>query len=100
LPNALEDALSRIGLYQDTGVHGLFFPCIKNTADIAKVTTHTKLPVNVMCIPGLPGFKELRHAGVKIISMGPFLNKNVYQKIETVVEKIVKEGSFDSLFVA
>jgi 2-methylisocitrate lyase-like PEP mutase family enzyme len=100
LPNALDEALSRISAYQNTGIHGLFLPCIESIADIARVTQHSKLPVNVMCIPGLPGFSALQNAGVKRISMGPFLNKNVYQQIETAVEKIVKEGSFDSLFHA
>jgi len=98
LPNALEDALSRIDAYQNTGAHGLFFPCIKNIDDIAKVTGRSKLPINVMCIPGLPDFKSLQAAGVKRISMGPFLNMNVYQTLGTATDKILNEGSFNSLF--
>ena len=98
LPNALDDALSRIALYQNTGVHGLFFPCITKIADIEKVTTNSKLPVNIMCMPGLPDFKQLQNAGVKRISMGPYLNKNIYQKLENSVEKIITEGCFDSFF--
>jgi len=98
LPNALEDALSRVGAYQNTGAHGLFFPCIKELDDIAKVTGRSKLPINVMCIPGLPDFKSLQDAGVKRISMGPFLNMNVYQKLGTATDKILADGSFSSLF--
>ena len=98
LPNALEDALTRIDAYQNTGVHGLFLPCIKNIDDIAKATGHSKLPVNVMCIPGLPDFKSLQSAGVKRISMGPFLNLNAYQKLGTATDKILTDGSFNSLF--
>jgi 2-methylisocitrate lyase-like PEP mutase family enzyme len=98
LPNALDDALSRIALYQQTGVHGLFFPCITKIADIEKVTAQSTLPVNVMCIPGLPDFKHLQKAGVKRISMGPFLHKSIYQKMEALVGEIVTEGSFEHLF--
>ncbi|WEA03209.1 isocitrate lyase/PEP mutase family protein [Mucilaginibacter sp. SJ] len=98
LPNALEDALTRIKLYQDTGVHGLFFPCITQIADIEKVTALSRLPVNVMCMPGLPGFKELQNAGVKRISAGPFLNMNIYKTLENLIEKITAQNSFSSLF--
>jgi 2-methylisocitrate lyase-like PEP mutase family enzyme len=98
LPNALEDALARTKLYQDTGVHGLFFPCITQIADIEKITALSRLPVNVMCMPGLPDFKALQDAGVKRISAGPFLNMNIYKALETSIERITTENSFASLF--
>jgi len=98
LPNALDDALARTKLYQDTGVHGLFFPCITQIADIEKITAFSRLPVSVMCMPGLPDFKELQNAGVKRISAGPFLNMNIYKSLESSIEKIVNENSFASLF--
>jgi 2-methylisocitrate lyase-like PEP mutase family enzyme len=98
LPNALEDALERIAVYQETDVHGLFFPCVTNIADIEKLTDASKLPVNVMCMPGLPGFDELQKAGVKRVSAGPFVNMNVYKNLEATIAKIQSEGSFASLF--
>lgn len=98
VPDSLQDARKRIEMYQRTGVHGLFFPCITVLADIEKITRHSRLPVNIMCMPDLPDFKLLDKAGVKRISMGPFLNKALYRKLGTTVEKIVTEGSFDSLF--
>jgi 2-methylisocitrate lyase-like PEP mutase family enzyme len=98
LPNALEDALARTKLYQDTGVNGLFFPCIIKIADIEKVTASSSLPVNVMCMPALPDFKTLQNAGVKRISAGPFLNMNIYKALENSIEKIIADNSFTSLF--
>jgi len=98
LPNALEDALTRTKLYQDTGVHGLFFPCITQIADIEKITALSSLPVSVMCMPNLPDFKALQSAGVKRISSGNFLNSIIYQELENKVEKIVAENNFASLF--
>ncbi|WP_419701709.1 isocitrate lyase/PEP mutase family protein [Mucilaginibacter sp. NFX135] len=98
LPNALEDALTRINLYQNTGVHGLFFPCVSQIPDMQKLTQSSKLPINVMCVPGLPKFKELQDAGIKRISIGPFLNKAIYQKMGTTIDQMIEEGSFDSLF--
>ncbi|WP_114938809.1 isocitrate lyase/PEP mutase family protein [Mucilaginibacter endophyticus] len=98
LPNALEDALTRTKLYQDTGVHGLFFPCITQIVDIEKITALSSLPVSVMCMPNLPDFKALQSAGVKRISSGNFLNSIIYQELENKVEKIISENSFASLF--
>jgi len=98
LPNALADALERIAAYQVTGVHGLFFPCVTHIADIEKLTAISTLPINVMCMPGLPGFEQLQKAGVKRISVGPFVNMNVYQDLESTITKIQSEGSFASLF--
>lgn len=98
LPNALEDALTRTKLYQDAGVHGLFFPCITQIADIEKITALSRLPVSVMCMPGLPDFKALQNAGIKRISAGPFLNMNIYRSLENLIEKITAENSFAALF--
>jgi 2-methylisocitrate lyase-like PEP mutase family enzyme len=98
LPNALEDALNRVALYQNTGVHGLFFPCITQIPDMQKVTQSSKLPINVMCVPGLPNFDQLQQAGIKRISIGPFLNKAIYQKMGDLIDQVIGEGSFDSLF--
>jgi 2-methylisocitrate lyase-like PEP mutase family enzyme len=98
LPNALAEALSRIDLYQNTGANGLFFPCITDIEDIKKICQKSTLPVNVMCMPALPDFNELQRAGVKRISMGPFLSKKIYQELESVAGQIVKEKSFQSLF--
>ncbi|MFC0182200.1 2-Methylisocitrate lyase, PEP mutase family [Pseudarcicella hirudinis] len=98
LPNALDEALSRIRAYQETGVHGLFLPCITKIQDIEKVVKSSKLPVNVMCMPGLPDFEQLQNAGVKRISIGPFLYKKTYGQLEESIGKITDENRFDSLF--
>ncbi|HYC85151.1 MAG TPA: isocitrate lyase/phosphoenolpyruvate mutase family protein [Chryseosolibacter sp.] len=98
LPNALEDALARMALYQQTGVHGLFFPCISKISDITAATGACKLPVNVMCIPGLPDFQQLKAAGVKRISMGNFLNKKTYDGLGVWIAQIVGDGNFNNLF--
>ncbi|MEO7535773.1 MAG: isocitrate lyase/phosphoenolpyruvate mutase family protein, partial [Ferruginibacter sp.] len=59
---------------------------------------NSNLPVNVMCMADLPDFNELKQAGVKRISIGPFLNKWIYQQMESAVSKIIADGNFSSLF--
>ncbi len=98
LNNAREEAINRIKLYETTGVHGIFLPCITNTDDIRATVTSTSLPVNVMCMPQLPDFNQLKELGVKRISMGNFVNGVTYSKMEALCGKVVSEQSFSCLF--
>jgi len=99
LPDGLNDALKRASVYEQTGVHGLFFPCVVDLPDIKALTQTTHLPINVMCMPNLASFKDLKQAGVSRISIGPFLFNKVYQGLETSIMEINTDGSFKSLFV-
>lgn len=98
LSNAREEAINRIKLYETTGVHGIFLPCITNADDIIATVSATSLPVNVMCMRQLPDFNQLKTLGVKRISMGNFLNGILYQKMEVLTSQLVSEQSFSSLF--
>ena len=98
MPDSLTEAQKRIRLYGSTGVHGLFFPCVTKIEDISVLAKATTLPVNVMCMPDLPDFKELQNAGVKRISMGNFLNSKIYQYLESEVEMVLKNQDFKSVF--
>lgn len=98
LPYALNDAVKRASIYGQTGVHGLFFPCVVGLTDIKALTQATHLPVNIMCMPDLPSFGDLKEAGVSRISIGPFLFNKVYQGLEASIKQINAEDSFKSLF--
>lgn len=98
LHDALNDAIKRASVYEQTGVHGLFFPCSVGLSDIKALTQATRLPVNVMCMPDLPSFDDLRQAGVKRLSIGPFLFNKMYRDLETSIAKMNGDGSFKSLF--
>jgi 2-methylisocitrate lyase-like PEP mutase family enzyme len=99
LPSANSAAVDRAKIYNNTGVDGLFFPCVTSLTDMRSITGITPLPVNVMCMPGLPGFDELKEAGVKRISMGNFVNKAVYKGLDTLLGSIEKERSVAPLFI-
>lgn len=98
LPDAREEAIRRIGLYEKTGVHGIFLPCITKSDDIKATAAATQLPLNVMCMPGLPGFNALRSLGVKRISMGNFLHSATYRHMEALSGKVLEAGDFIALF--
>ncbi|MGG7662718.1 isocitrate lyase/PEP mutase family protein [Dyadobacter sp. BHUBP1] len=98
LPNALDETISRINIYENTGIHGIFVPCITLAEDIQAVTRETILPVNVMCMPALPDFNTLKSLNVKRVSMGPFLFNKVTAQTSILAKNVVEAQSFAPLF--
>ncbi|HET9432004.1 MAG TPA: isocitrate lyase/phosphoenolpyruvate mutase family protein, partial [Chitinophagaceae bacterium] len=96
MPTALAETLTRIKIYEKSGAHGIFVPCITNKNDIKEVVNATNLPVNVMCMPDLPNFEELNSLGVKRISIGPFLNSYSTRKTEEAATAILQDNNFSS----
>ena len=84
-------------MYGSTGADGIFLPCIVSEEDIAEAISHTKLPLNVMCIPGLPDFDTLNKLGVKRASMGPFLFNKVYETINGYSQAITTTKNFSPI---
>jgi 2-methylisocitrate lyase-like PEP mutase family enzyme len=98
LETALDETTKRAKLYEQTGVHGLFVPCMIEEKDIRTVTSTTKLPVSVMCLPTLPAFDLLAAWGLKRISMGPFAYRYVNKQAEAAMKEVLKVNSFKPLF--
>lgn len=96
-PTALSETLTRIKNYENAGAGGIFVPCITRADDITAVVKATRLPVNVMCMPGLPDFAELGDLGVKRISMGPFFFNKVYESASKLADTINNDKNFLSI---
>lgn len=92
VPNKQKETTSRLKIYELTGADGIFLPCISNEDDISEAVSNTKLPLNVMFIPGLPGFDTLNRLGVKRASMGPFLFSKTYAKIPELSQAIINNN--------
>jgi len=92
-----QETRHRLMVYEAAGADGIFLPCIYDEEDIAEAVTHTRLPLNVMCIPGLPGFETLNELGVKRVSMGPFLFSRIYDGMDPIFQEIVAAKSFSPL---
>jgi 2-methylisocitrate lyase-like PEP mutase family enzyme len=96
--NKQAETLARIPLYEAAGANGIFLPCISAEADITEAINSTTLPINVMCIPGLPDFETLQTLGVKRVSMGPFLFNRLYDGITVLTQSITATNNFSPLF--
>lgn len=95
--NKLPETLQRLKIYEAAGADGIFLPCIASEEDIAAVTSNTRMPLNVMCIPGLPGFDTLNKLGVKRASMGPFLYNKLYNHTTQLSKDILAANSFSAI---
>jgi 2-methylisocitrate lyase-like PEP mutase family enzyme len=95
--NKQKETIQRLMEYESCGADGIFLPCIKDEKDIAEAVQSTSLPLNVMCIPGLPDLPTLKHLGVKRASMGPFLFRKVYETAGQLAESIVANQNFSPI---
>jgi len=95
--NKIEETNKRLKLYETTGADGIFLPCITAENDIAEAVRNTRLPLNVMCFPGLPGFDVLNKLGVKRLSMGPFLFNKLYQYAGELADAVIANKSFTAI---
>lgn len=99
LPNALEETVSRMKIYENAGATGIFIPCITDVKDIQSVVQATMLPINVMAMPTLPSFGELAALGVKRISMGNALHDLLNTTFEKTLRSIQQKNNFGDLFL-
>lgn len=83
-----KETTQRLKLYENAGADGIFLPFIKNEEDIAKAVTDTKLPLNVMALPGLPDADVLKALGVRRLSMGPFLHNKTYSAFRDLAKEV------------
>lgn len=96
--NVIEETMSRISMYKNAGADGIFTPGVVNKEDIKMIAESTDLPLNVMCMPGLPDFQTLSCLGVKRISMGNFLFNKMYDSYTEMLDNVTSANSFDHIF--
>lgn len=96
--NAVQDSIERITQYIKAGADGVFVPCLTEKGDIIEIVKNSSVPVNIMCMPNLPGFDELKTLGIKRISMGNFVFDNMLKHMENTVASFTKQQSFEAIF--
>ena len=95
--NKQEEVITRLKIYNQSGADGIFVPFLKNEEDVAEVVANSILPLNVMCVPGLPDLDELNKLGVKRVTMGPFMFQRIYSEISTLSKSIISSKTFSAL---
>jgi 2-methylisocitrate lyase-like PEP mutase family enzyme len=98
MPSALSITLERIKAYENAGADGIFVPALTGEKEIKDITAATALPVNVLCVPGLPSFDSLAEWGVRRISLGSSAFRAIYSHFEQLSKKIIVGRSALPLF--
>ncbi len=98
LDNPLKETVARATLYEQSGVDGIFVPCVTDENDIREIVDSTSLPVNVMTMPNLPMFSTLQELGVKRVSMGPFFYNCMNEWFCHMGNSINEHQSFSPMF--
>ncbi|NIF33501.1 isocitrate lyase/phosphoenolpyruvate mutase family protein [Enterobacter sp. Cy-643] len=96
--DALKQTLARGKLYQQAGADGFFVPCVTLPEDIQAIAGAVDLPLNVMCMPGLPDVNQLAALGVKRVSMGNFVHAALNRKLQHLLFSLRQRGAFDEIF--
>lgn len=96
--NALQETLSRGRVYAQQGANGLFVPCVTQPDDIATIAHEVRVPLNVMCMPGLADFSTLASLGVRRISMGNFVHAALQQQLQDLLCRIQSDNAFTGIF--
>ncbi len=96
--DALDESIQRAVAYQEAGASGIFVPFLRRQADISTLTASTTLPVNVLCMAGLPSFGQLAALGIKRISVGSSVFRALTRKLEQMTTTLQEDQHCQSLF--
>ncbi|WP_418892513.1 isocitrate lyase/PEP mutase family protein [Limibacterium fermenti] len=97
-PQAFEETLSRVKLYEAAGADGVFVPAVTKEKEIAALVDRTSLPFNAFLLKDTPDFNTLKELGVKRISCGAALHAKSYKEAEKLYKELLDEKRFDGLF--
>lgn len=87
---AVHMCVERLALYREAGADGGFVPGLADVASARAIAGSVSLAVNLMALPGMPAFSELRAAGVRRISMGPALFRAAYGAAEAATRAFLQ----------
>ena len=98
MPDALDQAHERASAYASAGADGLFVPGIIAPEDIKTLVGATRLPINVMTVPGLPDMHTLAELGVARVSLGNFVHDRLMRIARETLQCVLTSGRFDHVF--
>lgn len=90
----LAQTIHRGRAYKAAGADGLYPIFLKDKKAISAVIKEVDLPVNILLLPGIPDFNELKEIGVARLSLGPGLLKVAINTMKNVAEKLL---NFDGM---
>lgn len=95
--SAKMDELLKRGLaYKEAGANCFFPIALRHKEEIQQVVTQLKMPVNILTLPGIPDFTELKEIGITRISLDPSFLKTAIKAMKSLaIELKNSEGLSD-----
>jgi 2-methylisocitrate lyase-like PEP mutase family enzyme len=92
-----QESIARGNLYASAGADGLFLPALAQSSDIETIVGATRLPLNVMAVPGLADAATLGKLGVRRLSAGSGISQVVLGKAKALAQDFLKDGRSEAL---
>lgn len=96
--SVVEEVSRRARIFAQAGADGLFVPALVDPAAIEAIAAATKLPLNVLLSPGLPGTAELVRLGVRRLTIGPRLAELAYGVARRAARDLMEKGDYAAFF--
>ena len=95
---AVTEAIRRASAYEAAGCDGVFVPCVTADADIRAIASATRLPLNVLVLPGMAPVADLARWGVRRVSVGTAVASAALATVRTVARELLEHGTYDTMF--
>jgi len=93
----LNEAIQRGKLYKDAGADGLYPIFLKEQQSIKSIIDEVQLPINILMLPGIPGFAALKEIGVARVSLGPGFLKYAINSMKDVANKLLNYQGMEEI---
>jgi 2-methylisocitrate lyase-like PEP mutase family enzyme len=92
-----QESIARGNLYASAGADGLFLPALVLPSDIEAIVGATRLPLNVMALPGLPDAATLGKLGVRRLSAGSAIAQVLLGRAKAMTQDFLAHGRSEAL---
>jgi 2-methylisocitrate lyase-like PEP mutase family enzyme len=93
----LNEAIQRGKLYKSAGADGLYPIFLKEQQSIKSIIDEVQLPINILMLPGIPGFAALKEIGVARVSLGPGFLKYAINSMKDVANKLLNYQGMEEI---
>ncbi len=83
--------------YKEAGADGFYPIFLKEKEDIEAIIQEVALPVNLLLLPGIPGFDTLKTIGVSRLSLGPGFLKTSVNALKNIAQKLLQDEGMYAL---
>jgi 2-methylisocitrate lyase-like PEP mutase family enzyme len=95
---AIDETLRRAAVYEAAGCDGLFVPAVMEQDAIRAIARATKVPLNVLPLPGMAPIADLAAWGVRRVSVGAALANAALGTVRNAARELLGAGTYGGLF--